>query len=387
MIAGGGTAGHVLPGIAIANALVRRGVPTEAIHFVGAQRGIESRLVPDAGFRITLLPGRGIQRRLTVTNIKSAWGLVRAVFMAFGLVRRFRPTIVVGLGGFASAACALAAVVTRTPLVIAEQNARAGAVNRLSARFAVACAVPFTDVDLPRTVVTGNPVRQEIIDSAERHDRSGARVALGLPEDRTVILVFAGSLGSSRINEAVWGVIEPWSDRSDLAIYHVIGANDWERRPGGDAVDSVDSGNSGDATSDRTGSVDSSDGPSPDPDRLFYKAVRYEDRMDLALAAADLAVCRAGGTTVAELAVMGLPAVLVPLPIATRDHQRYNAMELVDAGGAICVVDSEFDTRRLIESVSELMPDLSTRAVALRSAARPDAADRVVDVILDLSPG
>lgn len=355
LIAGGGTAGHVLPGIAIANALVEHGVGRSDIHFVGARHGIESRLVPDAGFEITLLPGRGIQRRLTFENVRSAWGLIRAVFMAFGLVRRWRPTVVVGLGGFASAACSLAAVVTRKPLVIAEQNARAGAVNRLTGRFAKACAVPFPEVDLPRTVVTGNPVRAEIIESAVRGDRLGARRELGLPEDRTVILVFAGSLGSSRLNEAIWGALDVWRDRSDLAIYHVIGARDWERRP------------------------------DPAPGALLYRSVRYEDRMDLALAAADLAVCRSGGTTVAELAVMGLPAVLVPLPIATRDHQRYNAMALVDVGGALCVADSDFDAERLVTSVSELLPDLDRRSEALRSSARPDAAERVADLVLEAS--
>lgn len=352
MIAGGGTAGHVLPGIAVANTLVGRGLGTSDIHFVGSRRGIEERLVGASGFDITLLPGRGIQRRLTLENVRSIWGLIRALFMAFGLVRRFRPTVVVGLGGFASAACSLAAVVTRTPLVIAEQNARAGAVNRLTGRFAKACAVPFPAVDLPRTVVTGNPVRAEIIESARRGDRAGSRSTLDLPVDRTVILVFAGSLGSSRINDAVWGALDTWKDRSDLAVYHVIGARDWERRPG------------------------------PPSGALHYRAVRYEDRMDLVMAAADLAVCRAGGTTVAELAVMGLPAVLVPLPIATRDHQRYNAMALVDAGGAVCVPDSDFDSNRLITSVSELLTDLAARSDSLRAAARPDAADRVADLVI-----
>lgn len=353
LVAGGGTAGHVLPGIAVANTLVVRGVDRRDIHFVGARGGIEERLVGDADFEITLLPGRGIQRRLTVQNIRAIWGLIKALFMAFGIVRRFRPTVVLGLGGFASAACSFAAVVTRTPLVIAEQNARAGAVNRLTGRFAKACAVPFPDVDLPRTVITGNPVRPEIIEAASNLDREAARVALDLPNDRTVILAFAGSLGSTRINDAVWGALETWQDRSDLSIYHVIGARDWDRRPEHPAGE------------------------------LDYRPVRYEDRMDLALSAADLAVCRAGGTTVAELAVIGLPAVLVPLPIATRDHQRYNAMALVDAGGAVCVTDSEFDTARLVASVSELLPDLEDRAAALRTSAKPDAADRVADLVLE----
>lgn len=351
LIAGGGTAGHVLPGISIAKSLVARGYTPADIHFVGASRGIEARIVPEAGFTITLLPGRGIQRRLTVENLRSLAGLISAAFKALALVRRTRPAAVLGLGGFASAACALAAVLLRVPLVIAEQNARAGAVNKLSGRFARACAVPFPGVDLPKAVVTGNPVREQIV-AAAGADPISARKELGLPLDRTVLLVFAGSLGSTRINDAVYGALEHWRERADLAIYHVVGARDWETRP------------------------------QPETGDLFYKAVRYEDHMEVAMAAADLAVCRAGGTTVAELPVMGLPGILVPLPIATRDHQRFNAMQLVDVGGASCVTDSEFDSARLITEVEAALPRLAQMSAAVRTIARPDAADRVADLIL-----
>lgn len=352
LIAGGGTAGHVLPGISIARSLIERGYEPQQIHFVGASRGIEARIVPEAGFEITLLPGRGIQRRITAENIASTFGLIKAMFMAINLVRRTKPAAVLGLGGFASAACTLAAVLLRVPLVIAEQNARAGAVNKLTGRFARACAVPFPDVDLPRAVVTGNPVREQIVEAASNVDKATAREQLDLPGERTVLLVFAGSLGSARINDAVYGAVEQWRNRSDLAIYHVVGARDWDTRP------NLDSG------------------------ELYYRAVRYEDRMEIAMVAADLAVCRAGGTTVAELPVMGLPGVLVPLPIATRDHQRFNAMHLVNIGGAVCVTDSEFDAQRLVTEVEAILPSIAQMSDAIRAAARPDAADRVADLIL-----
>lgn len=352
VIAGGGTAGHVLPGISIARALVERGLDSENIHFVGAARGIESRIVPEAGFPITLLPGRGIQRRLSIQNVRSVFDLFRAVFSGMGVIRSQRPRVVLGLGGFASAACSLAAIVFRVPLVIAEQNARAGAVNRLFGRFARACAVPFDDVDLPSKVVTGNPVRREIIAEATHGNRAAARAALGVPANRTMILVFAGSLGSSRINEAVYGALERWRTRSDLAIYHVVGARDWESRP------EIDTG------------------------ELFYRAVSYEDRMEIAQLAADVAVCRSGGTTVAELPIMSLPAILVPLPIATRDHQRFNAMELVDAGGAVLVVDSEFDADRLVNEMSQVLANLPEMSAAIASLGRPDAAEEVAELML-----
>ncbi|MBS1836803.1 MAG: UDP-N-acetylglucosamine--N-acetylmuramyl-(pentapeptide) pyrophosphoryl-undecaprenol N-acetylglucosamine transferase [Actinobacteria bacterium] len=373
IVAGGGTAGHVLPGISVARALVERGHEPATIHFVGADRGIEAELVPAAGFGITTLPGRGIERRLSLQNLTAIWGLLVALIRAVRLVRRRRPAVVLALGGFASAAVAFAAVLWRVPLVIAEQNARAGAVNRLVGRFAVACAVPFAETDLPNPVVTGNPVRAEILAVAAAPDAPGARSALGIPPGRTVVVVFAGSLGSRRINEAVEGALASWGDRGDLAIHHVYGSRDWEGRPES-------------ARSDAAGV----DAP---PDRLWYRAVRYEERMDLALAAADLVVCRAGGTTVAELAVVGVPAILVPLPIATRDHQTANAGSLQRAGAAVVVPDAALDAPRLVAEVEAVLGDgaaagasaarhrLAAMSAAARSVGRPDAAGAVSDLV------
>ena len=159
VIAGGGTAGHTLPGIAIARALVALGHDPATIHFVGSERGSEARLVPAAGFAVTLLPGRGIQRRLTLANVGAVWGLLRALVRAFVLLARHRPKVVVAMGGYASVPCALSAVVLRIPIVVAEQNAVPGLANRLTARFAKAAAVSFPGTALPRAVLTGNPVR------------------------------------------------------------------------------------------------------------------------------------------------------------------------------------------------------------------------------------
>lgn len=355
LIAGGGTAGHVLPGLAVASVLVERGLRHEEIHFVGAEGRIEAEIVPAAGFGITLLPGRGVQRRLTLANVGAVLGLVRAMGRAVRLVRRHRPEVVLVLGGFASAACALAAVLWRVPVVVADQNARAGASNRLVARFARACAVPFPETDLPRAVVTGNPVRAEILALRDGRDHHAARVQLGLDPDRIVVVAFAGSLGSTRINDAVYGAVERLGSRTDLSVLHVVGARDWDSRP---AVPT---------------------------DGLQYVQLRYADRMDLVLAAADLAVCRSGGTTVAELAVVGVPAVLVPLPIATRDHQRANAGPLVRAGAAVLVPDDELDTDRLVEELEPLLDRdvLAPMADAARSLGRPDAAEAVAELVLE----
>lgn len=367
IVAGGGTAGHVLPGLAVARELVRRGRDASSILFVGAERGIESRLVPEAGFEVELLPGRGIERRLSVQNVVALWGLTTALWRAVRLVHRRRPAVVLALGGFASAACALAALLWRVPLVVAEQNARAGAANRLVARLARACAVPFDETDLPKAVVTGNPVRDEVLAVAADRDVLAARSELGLPEDRTVVVVFAGSLGSRRINEAVYGAVGRWAHRDDLAIHHVIGTRDWEDRPA--------------VARDLDEARDGPDGPAVG---LVYQPIRYQDRMDLVLGAADLAVCRAGGTTVAELAVVGVPAVLVPLPIATRDHQTANAGPFVRSGAAVLIPDGELDVDRLVAEVEALVGDpsrLADMAVAARGLGRPDAAGAVADLV------
>jgi UDP-N-acetylglucosamine:LPS N-acetylglucosamine transferase len=249
--------------------------------------------------------------------------------------------------------------------VVADQNARAGAANRLVARFAAACAVPFDETDLPRARVTGNPVRAEVLAVAGERDRPGARRALGLPEDRTVVAVFAGSLGARRLNEATYGAARRWADRGDLAIYHVVGARDWDDRP--EVAVAASSASSETAA----------------PGRLAYRVVRYEEHMERVLAAADLAVCRAGGTTVAELSVVGVPAVLVPLPIATRDHQTANAGPLVRAGAAVVVADDEFDVDRMVDEVDRLVAGgrLDEMADAARSLGRPDAAEAVADLV------
>lgn len=363
VVAGGGTAGHLLPGIAVADALRSRGLRHDDIHFIGAERGIEANIVPESGYGITLLPGRGIQRKLTLENLRSAWGLIQAFLRATKLIRKQRPAAVLALGGFASAAGAFGAVINRVPLVIAEQNAKAGAVNRLIGRFAASTAASFPNTDLPKTVVTGNPVRPEIHEAAMSGDSDRARETLDLPTDRVVVLSFAGSLGSRRINTAIYGLVQEWQDNANVAIYHVIGSRDWDDR-------------------------DESGVNETNTSRLWYRQVQYEDRMAIALLASDVVVCRAGGTTIAELTALGKPSVLVPLPIATRDHQRANAQALVDNGGAIMVLDAEATTARIQKELEPLVSsgnDSEKRRQLMAEQAKAlgniNAADDVADLI------
>ncbi|MBV9951717.1 MAG: UDP-N-acetylglucosamine--N-acetylmuramyl-(pentapeptide) pyrophosphoryl-undecaprenol N-acetylglucosamine transferase [Acidimicrobiia bacterium] len=365
LVGGGGTAGHLLPGLAVAEVLVERGHDPATIHFAGSDRGVEAEIVPAAGFGLDELPGRGIQRRLALSNVRAAIGLVRATTKGIGLVRRHRPDVVVVLGGHASFAVGVGAALTRRPLILLEQNVRAGAVNRVLRRFATASAVSFEGTDLPRATVTGNPLRPEIARAAAAPDRAKARAELGLPADRTVIGVASGSLGSKRINDAVRGLVERWSDRGDLAVHHVVGRRDWS------------------AYSSTAATAEEQ------PGRLLYRVVEYEHRMDLLLQAADVAVTRAGGS-VAELEALGVPAVLVPLPIATRDHQTANGRAVAAGGGAVVVPDDELDVDRLERELAAIVDDPDRRsamAAAMRRSARVDAADRVADLVEEVAAG
>jgi len=243
--------------------------------------------------------------------------------------------------------------------VVAEQNAVPGAANRLVGRFARASAVPFPGTKLPRAVVTGNPVRAEILDvDRGPAGRAAARTALGLPSDRQVVAVFGGSLGALRLNSAVLGALGTWAERADLALRHVVGERDWSLV---------------------TGRV-----PHLPPGGLLYQPVRYDDRRELSLAAADLVVSRAGGNTVAELAAVGLPSVLVPLPGAPGDHQTANARFLSNAGAATLVPDDRFSAARLLSEVDALLADpsrLSRMAAAASAVARRDAAEAVAALV------
>ena len=361
VIAGGGTAGHVVPGLAIAAELRDRGIPSEEILYVGSARGIETRLVPEAGFPLTVLPGRGIQRRLTLANVGAVVGLLRAVVQGIWLVVRLRPAVVVGLGGYASVPCVLGAIVARVPIVVAEQNAVPGAANRLAGRFARACAVSFPGTDLPNATWTGNPIRDEIrvLSGSPEAPRRAARELFGVHDDQVFLVVFGGSLGARKINRSFADGVRRWSSRQDLVIRHVTGTRDFPE------------------LADQPSVAD--DAP------LTYQLVAYEDDMPSVFAAADLILCRSGASSVAEIAVAGVPSVLVPLPGAPGDHQTANARALVEAGAAVLLPDADVTADRVVDELGALIDDPQRRAAmrkAAASVARPDAVEAVVDVVV-----
>jgi len=364
LVAGGGTAGHLQPALAIAEALVRRGHPRESIEFVGSARGQDGATLDGRGYPVTLLPGRGIARslqpRVVVRNLGALVGLVTAMVRAVGIVHDRRPAVVVAVGGYASIPAGVAAVVLGVPLVLVNVDAVPGAANRLLGRFARAAAVGWEGTPLPRAVVTGTPVRPEITAVVrDAPHRRAARRELGLPPDRTTVAAFGGSLGARKVNQAVADLCARWADREDLTIFHIVGRRDWD--PG----------------------MATTPGAPPTPG-LRVVRVAYEDRMALVYEAVDLVVCRAGAMTVAELAVAGVPSVLVPLPGAPGDHQTENARMLERAGGGVILTDRACDVEGLSAVLGGLLADPAQLEAMGRSAAslgRSDAADSGAGVV------
>jgi undecaprenyldiphospho-muramoylpentapeptide beta-N-acetylglucosaminyltransferase len=363
LVAGGGTAGHLQPALAIAEALVDAGHRRDTIEFVGSARGQDRDALEGRGFPTVLLPGRGVVRSLKpkdlLANARAAAELVSGAFSAYRVVTRARPQVVVSVGGYASVGPALAAVVRGVPLVLVNVDAVPGAANRLFARAARACAVGWDGTPLPRATRTGTPVRPEIA-KVDRSPpgRRAARRALGIPEDRATVVVVGGSLGARSVNQAATALSDTWADRRDRSIYHVVGRRDWDRYG---------------ATGPEPGV-----GQVSDPEGLALRRVPYEDRMELLYAAADVAVCRAGAMTVAELAVAGVPSILVPLPGAPGDHQGANARVLAEAGGAVVLADADCTGTALAQELDRLLTELGAlegMERAVHELGRPEAAN------------
>ncbi len=352
MIAGGGTGGHLFPGIAVAEAARRLDPPAEVL-FVGSARGIEARVVPELGFALETLPitplrGQGIGGRAAALRALGA-----GVLRARRLVESFAPDAVIGLGGYAAAPAVVAARLARKPIVLLEQNARPGMTTRFLAPFADRICVSFPDTvgqfAPGKAVATGNPVRWH-------YDAPSA--AARAPRAGLTILVFGGSGGARRLNQAAPAMRAALADLPQLRIIH---------QTGGDMEAAV---------------------------RADYAALgadadvrAFITDMRAAYDAADLVICRAGATTVAEIAALGKPAILVPYPFAADDHQRANAESLVRAGAARMVLDAEASGARLAAEVRQLLTTpgaLDRMAAAVRGFAKPDAAARVLETTLAL---
>jgi UDP-N-acetylglucosamine--N-acetylmuramyl-(pentapeptide) pyrophosphoryl-undecaprenol N-acetylglucosamine transferase len=353
LVAGGGTGGHVFPGIALAEEVVTRH-PGNDVVFIGTARGLEATVVPKAGFPIELLEVRGLKGKGIADTIRNLMLLPLALWQSFQILRRWRPDIVVGVGGYASGPVVLAAWLLRIPTAVQEQNAIAGFTNRVLGRVAQAAFTAFPEAarHFPRRKVyqLGNPIRRTLMENFMRPE---------LRHDAPRLLVFGGSQGAHALNMRVVEALPHLADlRDKLAVTHQTGARDREQ---------VEKG---------------------------YRACGFEPDvrefitdMSAAYAGADLIVCRAGATTLAELTVCRKPSILVPFPFAADNHQVQNARSLVDAGAAVMIEEKDLTGERLAREIRAILSDPEQREKMARAAGRmgsPQAAKEITDVCTDL---
>ncbi|HKY29805.1 MAG TPA: undecaprenyldiphospho-muramoylpentapeptide beta-N-acetylglucosaminyltransferase [Pyrinomonadaceae bacterium] len=351
LIAAAGTGGHIYPGIAVANEILRRS-PQSEVRFVGTARGLETKLVPKAGFELSIIESTGLKNVSLIARARGLAVLPKSFVSARRVIKQFRPDAVVGAGGYVSGPVLLSAATMKLPTLVMESNALPGWTNRVLARFVDRAAVSF-EASLRffggKGVVTGNPVRREFFEIRAKQREPG----------RFSVLIFGGSQGARAINEAMIAALpELEKMRNELWITHQTGEADFERVQ----TAYLESGWTADVR-------------------------RYIDDMVVSFANADLVICRAGATTTAELVAAGKASIMIPFPFAADDHQRKNAEALAEKGAAKMILQRELTPSRLAEEIESLVrsPDeVMKMEAASRSLARGNAAESVVDMIEEL---
>ncbi len=344
ILAGGGTGGHLFPGLAVARELQRRDALTEIL-FVGTEKGIEARVLPREGFPLETITVKGLKGRGVRGLLDALYGIPTGLLQSLGIVKRFRPDCILGLGGYASGPLLLAAKLRGIRCAIMEQNLQPGFTNKMLARFVdrIFTSYPETASYLPskKVLETGNPVRWQSLPDAPKGEKF-------------TLLIFGGSAGAHRINMAVLDALKHMTDlASQLRIVHQTGAADFP-------------------------SISKAYQALP----FDAEALPFIDKMDDAYARADLVLCRAGATTVAELTAFGKAAILIPYPHAIYDHQRWNAQALADKGAAEIIVDHELTGAALAVRLRAYVADqkkIELMAKAALAMGRPEAAARIVD--------
>ena len=353
LLAGGGTAGHTSPLLATADAL-RRLEPGVGITCLGTPRGLENRVVPEAGYPLELIPPVPLPRKPSVDLLRVPGRLRGAVKAARAVIDRVQPDVVVGYGGYVSMPAYLAAR-RRVPVVVHEQNSLPGLANRAGARMARRVAVSFPGTELPHAEYVGLPIRTMISGLDRAALRAEARAFFGLDADRPTLVVTGGSQGARNLNLAVSGAARALGD-AGIQVLHVVGPkNEVE----------------------------------VDPGSVPYVVESFVDRMDYALAAADLMVCRAGASSVTEAAATGVPAVFVPLPIGNGE-QALNAGPVVEAGGALLVDDADFTAAWVTAHVPALLTDperLAAMGAAASALIPRDADEKLARIVLETAKG
>lgn len=367
LITGGGTGGHIYPALAIANGIKTR-FPDADILFVGNAKGLESEIVPREGYAFRSITVEGLPRKLTrvFKVLKALLKTCKGGLEAYKILKEFRPTVVVGTGGYVCFSVVMLAALLKIPTVIQEQNALPGRTNRLLSHVVSKVAVAFPEsikyfsrkADI---IVTGLPVRGEIFEA----DRESGLAAFGLENTRFTILGVGGSQGARSLNTAMADVIEKASAGEKLQIIHVTGQSGYEDTIGALRARGIE------------------------PDNLKNVKVKpYLHNMADALAAADLVICRAGATTIAEVTARALPSILIPYPYAANNHQEYNARALVKSGAAIMILDRNLNGNKLWEEIGSLAKkkvNLSQMAEKSGNLGKPEALKNLVQMIAYLS--
>jgi UDP-N-acetylglucosamine--N-acetylmuramyl-(pentapeptide) pyrophosphoryl-undecaprenol N-acetylglucosamine transferase len=351
VIAGGGTGGHIYPGIAIAQEFRRRDAATQVL-FVGTARGLETKIVPREGFELKLIEVSALKRVGLVQRTRSLLQLPRSFLAVRDLLRDLKPDVVIGVGGYASGPVVLSAALMKIPTLVAEQNALPGFTNRVLARFVKAAAITFEEARRffgDKAEITGNPVRAEFFAVPPKE-----------PGQVIHLLITGGSQGARAINEAMISMLPLLNDEKEwLSFTHQTGAQDYDKV----RANYLELG-------------------------LRAEVKPFIEKMVDEFARADLVICRAGATTVAELAAAGKPALMIPFPFAADDHQRKNAEAVERAGGGRMILQAELTPERLTQELLWLVRDpqqLVRMAEASKKLGHPDAARRVVDLAMKIS--
>lgn len=366
IIAAGGTGGHIYPGITVAQTLVERD-PKVDVLFVGNADGLESELVPKAGFQFKAVAARHLQRRVSLSVLRTGWTAFRGLQQSGRIIRQFRPDVALGTGGYVSGPVMAAAALQRVPTVIQEQNAYPGLTSRVLGRFVhtVALGNDAAAAHFRRSKhveVTGNPIRRDIITKT----RSDGYKRFGLKPGLKTVLVFGGSQGGASLNKAMERATSVLLDADDVQII-------WQTGTAGFAT-----------VADRLRALPGTEIDAQHLRSGHLHVLPFIDDMAAAYAAADVVVCRAGAITLAELAARGLPSVLVPYPHAAEGHQMANARVLERAGAAVVIADENLTSSTLTDVVRSLLADakkLEQMAAASGRLGRRDAAERIAALV------
>ncbi|BCV24690.1 undecaprenyldiphospho-muramoylpentapeptide beta-N-acetylglucosaminyltransferase [Gelria sp. Kuro-4] len=360
LFTGGGTGGHIYPALAVAQLLRRRDSQADIL-FVGTERGLEQDLVPKAGFALKAIHSAGLRRRLTLANLSTLVQNLRGFGQALAIIRRFRPDVVLGTGGYVTVPVVMAAFLQGVPVVLHEQNALPGLANRWLSRFARRVAVSYADSAryFPRrkVLVSGNPVREAVW----RRTREEGRQNLEIPADARLVLVFGGSRGARPVTEAAVAAAPVLLSQPGNMLLVVTGSGDFATIE--EKVRCLGIQRSGKG-------------------KMLLRPYLYN--MEDALAAADVVVTRAGATTIAEITARGIPAILVPSPYVTANHQEFNARLLVRRGAALMIREKELSGERLARAIEDLLarPDERARMAAAAGAlGKREAAETIADEI------